>query len=268
MDNNLYDQASEVFQAIKETSTIALFLDFDGTLIPFANSPADVHIPQKVRTLLKKLAEHPQCRLAIITGRTLEEIKQLVAIKGLTYAAVHGWEIEFSSGEMFQWNGYNQTKEAMDAIKAKAENIFAGEQGVILEDKGVTMALHYRMVPQEKSKIIIDDFTRLVDEMNTNSCFQILQGSKVLEVRPRGWDKGKAVSVILESMETISGILPIYIGDDTTDEDAFRMLLGKGITIVVLNGRKRSTHATYSLETPSEVHRFLADVLDNIQMVH
>ena len=120
MASYLYEKASEVFQGIKEASAIALFLDFDGTLVPYENSPTEVYLPQKIRSLLKKLAEHSRCRLAVITGRTLAEIKHLVDIKGLTYAAVHGWEIEFSSGEIFQWNGYNQTKKTMEGGEQNA----------------------------------------------------------------------------------------------------------------------------------------------------
>jgi trehalose 6-phosphate phosphatase len=261
MTRPLYDQAQQVFQSIKETATIVLFLDFDGTLVPFANTPQDVILSRKVRALLKKLADHSRCRLIIITGRTRGEIKDFIDLKGVTYAAVHGMYIEFSSGEIFQWKDHAQAKGALKEIRDKAQDILSREPGVLIEDKGLTVALHYRMVPQQRKTTVIEQFTNIVDRANSKHVLHKLKGSDVLEVRPNGWNKGKAVETILHRMDATTDFLTIYVGDDTTDEDAFRVLSDKGITIVVRNGIERTTHATYFLETPADVHCFLGDLL-------
>jgi len=121
----------------------------------------------------------------------------------------------------------------------------------------LTLAFHYRMVEKEKSQEMIDKFLNLVNKVGNPNSIDVLHGSKVVEIRPKGWNKGKAVELILKKVSKNKNFLPIYIGDDTTDEDAFNSIGNKGITIFVENDEERSTSAQYSLKNPNEVLDFL-----------
>jgi len=240
-----------------------IFLDFDGTLAPIANMPQEAFIPPEVKGLLGKLSENPRCKLAIISGRALEDIKNLIGLKGVIYSGNHGLEIEGPKIK-FETQASARLKLVIRGIAADMKKRFSGIRGVLIEDKGLALSVHYRLIPKDDLPV----FERIISEATlpyiARNEVMVNSGKKVSEVKPPvKWDKGKAVLWLLARQQFISGIknvLPIYIGDDLTDEDVFKALGKKGLTIFV--GKPGDSKAGYYLKDTKEVIKFLRLISD------
>lgn len=256
MPEYLLDHLYQISDRINKADEIYLFLDYDGTLVSFENRPQDVVTSQEVKIVITHLLHNKKFTVIIVTGRTLYEIKKLLDIEGLSFAALHGLQINLSNGMNYNWKPMNNLRKILENIKKFAEKKFQNERRIILEDKEFTVALHYRMLNEEKIKDVVDGFIEIVKAKDTSNKLDILHGSKVVEIRPAGWNKGKAVELISSNIIS-KNALQIYIGDDTTDEDAFRYINNQGITIFVSNDTNRSTTAQYWLKDPDDVIKFL-----------
>jgi trehalose-phosphatase len=142
--------------------------------------------------------------------------------------------------------------------------MYKNRKEIIIEDKTYSLAFHYRLLPENKVQPLIEhieDITKKIDQQNQ---IQLIYGAKVIELRAQGWNKGKAIDLLLNENHSTEDILPIYIGDDTTDEDAFKQIKKQGITIYVKNNDYKKTNAEYFVYNPEEVHFFLQS-LNTIQ---
>lgn len=147
----------------------------------------------------------------------------------------------------------------MSSLRQKFQTIKTDFPGSLLEDKHYALALHYRQVQSSDHNQIIERFLSVVHEyQRQGAAIEVVHGKKVLEIRPLGVNKGKAVQFVLQSREVRT--LPLYLGNDTTDEDAFRALRERGITILVADQPQR-TAARYYLKNPEEVLVFLSHLL-------
>ena len=252
---HLLNSLNEIRKTIDKFNQIALFLDYDGTLVPFKDRPEYATPPQTLIELLRRLVDTSNFVVSIVSGRPIADLKRMLPIKGLSFLGLHGLEIEFL-GKTFVWEISKNLKPIVRKIKEKLVARFSGEEGVLIEDKVLTLALHYRMLKTEKVEPIKRDFLQIVDQEN-NGGLEIIDGANVLEVRPKGWNKGKAVQLALKDL---GNVLPFYIGDDTTDEDAFR-IIDSGITVRVSNSREK-THAKFYLRNTDEVMIFLNWLLE------
>lgn len=243
---------------ILKDKTIVLFLDYDGTLALIAKTPAQAVLSKENRYLLKKLFSKLHSRIVIISGRSIADIKSIVGIKGITYAGNHGLEIE---GERIKLRSPISAK-AKSAIR-RIVKVFSKQLltvgGSFVEDKGASLSVHYRLASKKNTLLFLKNITRLIKPYMANNKIKVNYGKKVCEIKPFGsWDKGQAVLWLLAKIKKIvkkNNIFPIYIGDDTTDEDAFRVLKNKGLTVFV--GKPKKTCAKYYLKNPKEVHIFL-----------
>jgi trehalose 6-phosphate phosphatase len=261
MPDYLFDKINDIKGKIKKSDNILLFLDYDGTLVTFKDKPADVVTTYEVESIISQIIGLKEFKVAIITGRTLSDIKKLIDIEGLSYAALHGLQIEMSDGSKYDIKAKEELQLILKEVKNLAKQRFQNEKGVLLEDKLYTFALHYRMVEDNRENNIKMDFIKIIKSVDTNNKLDILPGSKLIEIRPKGWNKGKAVDLLTSHIKSDS-VLPIYIGDDTTDEDAFNVLKDMGITIYVSNNSNLKTAAKYWLKDPDDVLKFL-DILSN-----
>ncbi len=255
MTKPLFDNLTQIDQRLHNSEHTLLFLDYDGTLIPFQNHPHQVTTPPDLHQLLTKIQAHPRYQIAIITGRTHEEIHHLLPINGLIYAALHGLHITIPPHHQYTWEIPNKQHQRITAIKKQAILTFENNPAITIEDKHASVAFHYRRLPEKDIPKHTQYFLRLVHTIDPQHTLNIIHGSKVIEIRPTGWHKGNAVHYIRSHHNTPS--LPIYIGDDTTDEDAFSTLKQTGMTIHVQNHQQRPTHAHYYVENPQQVHKFL-----------
>ncbi len=234
---------------LKNAEKIFLFLDYDGTLTPIVKKPELAKLDSQLKKLLRKISvKYPT---AIISGRPLKEIKKLVGIKNIIYSGNHGLEIEINGKKIIQ-NASRESKKEICRIKDKLAKEIKKIDGAFLEDKGLTLSIHWRLV---NKKNLLKLFATIRAVIRNNSCVVLTKGKKVWEIRPNiNWNKGNAVRFILSLLPTAYCPLPIFIGDDTTDEDAFRTLKN-GITVRI--GKSKSTKARYYLKNQSEIQGFL-----------
>jgi len=242
---------------------ILLFLDYDGTLTPIVETPEKAVIPQNTKNLLEELSTSPRYRIAIISGRSLSDIKALVGLKDIIYAGNHGLEIEGPKIK-FESQVSPRLKSIIRYIYKDMVSRFSKIKGVLIEDKGLTISIHYRLLDEKDIQEFLSVFNEITDPYIVRSKIKINTGKKVYEIRPPVmWDKGKVVLWLLARQQFLLGenkILPVYIGDDVTDEDAFKVLKKKGLTIFV--GEQASSEAQYYLKTIEEVTEFLRLIAD------
>jgi len=238
-----------------------LFFDFDGTLVPIQNNPADCSLSPRVRDQLEKIALSGSASIAILSGRSLPDIRKRVQIKGIYYGGNHGLEI---SGPQIRFihpeaKSFKHTIDRVYQSIAKATKNF---QGVFIEKKNLSFTLHYRMAGKENKALVRHIFHKTISEEFAGHAFKVIKGKKVLELAPDVlWDKGRAALFILQRLNM--DYLPVYVGDDLTDETAFRALKENGITIRV--GRSKKTEAQYYLKGHWEILQFLKTIYDIIQ---
>ena len=231
MNDYLFQRLDYIKNKITE-KRISLFLDFDGTLTPIVSRPEKAFLSFQMRELIQRLCSVH--KVAIVSGRELGDIKERVGIPECVYVGNHGLEIE-GNGISFKVNGAVEARsEIMKFLREIQEAIREGNiRGAVLEDKKLTASIHYRLM----DKIDIEAFLSLVRSALKpyleKGLFRIVEGKKVVEVRPNvQWDKGEAVQWLM-MQEGFKESIPIYIGDDETDRDAFRAIKGQGISIAV-----------------------------------
>jgi trehalose 6-phosphate phosphatase len=243
--------------AWRRSGALVLLLDFDGTLAPIVERPEVAAPLPEALEAARRLAARSDVRLAVISGRGLADVRDRFPLEGVDYAGNHGMEIEGP--------GLNEIhpearaarpllEEAADTVRPLVERA----SGALLEDKGLTLSVHYRMTPPA-------DAARLREAVHAalkpRSGLRLTEGKMVLEVRPRvEWDKGRAVRFLLQRRPPPPGAPILYLGDDTTDEDAFRELAGKGEGVLVSEEPPSATAAGSWLRHPGEVAELLADL--------
>jgi trehalose 6-phosphate phosphatase len=238
--------------------TILLFLDFDGTLAPIASTPARARLPSRTKKLLRQLHSIPNIKVAIISGRDLDDIKKMVGIPGIICAGNHGCQI---SGSGIDWQHDFPTARQRKLQKLYKELSIAMKEicGVLIENKNMSIAVHYRNVKNADMARFRKALTEISSPYISSLFIKASFGKKVLELGlATTWNKGKAVNWLIRSLKLLgsnNSCVPICIGDDVTDETGFKTLKHKGITIHVGAG-KQST-ASYYLRNPSDVATFL-----------
>jgi len=230
----------------------SVFLDYDGTLTPIVARPDLAVLSDQMRSTLRDLAA--RCSVAIVSGRDMADVRKLVGLDNLVYAGSHGFDIAGPGGLRIQHEQGAAFTAAVERATERLKPALAGIEGALVEPKRFAVAVHYRQVADDEVaavEAVVDRVLQAVPELKKSG------GKKVFELRPRfDWDKGKAVLWLLEALGQTGGdVLPFYIGDDLTDEDAFRALQDRGITIYV--GRPEQTAARYVLADTEQAGAFL-----------
>ncbi len=245
---------------LRRAERIVLFLDFDGTLVGFKRNPEDVRLDDSGRRLLERLSRHPRVDLVFISGRRRVDLKRRVGVRGAAYFGLHGFESRAGirlSAPSRRW---------LARICKLVSRRLRGLRGVWLEDKRSSLALHYRDAPAAaaaKARTAVKQV--LAAE---RAPLRVLRGKKILEMLPPEIEgKGAAASALVQSLGP--GALPVYFGDDATDEMAFVALrkLGRNggphpVTVHVGSGSR--TEAQYRVRTVNEVRiclEWLAETL-------
>lgn len=243
---------------IKADSKIALFLDFDGTLGPIKKDPDRCLLSVKTKKQLRLLASAKQCYPSILSGRSLPDIMGRVGIRKIYYGGNHGLDIS-GPGIRYTHPESISARPILNDVRKQLQKEIRDIDGAWLEDKKYTLSLHFRTVRKKDIPLIEKIFYKTVGELLEKKLLAVLKGKKVLELMPNAlWDKGKAALYILQGLK--EDCLPIYIGDDQTDENAFEVLYKKGITIRI--GKLKKTSANYYLNGSWEVSRLLKKVLE------
>ncbi len=249
-------QALESLDAIRHALVgrrLAVFLDYDGTLTPIVARPELAVLAPEMRESLRRLAA--VCTTAIVSGRALADVAALVNEPDLVYSGNHGFEIRGPGGTSVQHDKGREFQSEVARARDRIAERIRDVPGAFVEDKTYSLSVHYRQAAAErKSEIEAAVDTVLADLPRLRKHF----GKKVFEVRPRmDWDKGKAVLWLLTALGLDGDhVLPLYIGDDVTDEDAFRALAGRGLGLLVAE-EPHDSAAAYSLRNPDEVRQLL-----------
>ncbi len=228
----------------------SLFLDLDGTLAPLAPRPQDVVADPTRNALLAALSSRMQGRVAVVSGRTIEDVDRILSGKIQAVAGVHGLTRRTSDGRFILAALHPGLGETRAAFKAFA----AALPGLLIEDKTASIALHYRGAPQLERQAIA-----LAERLAAKTGLVAQRGAAVIELRTPGADKGDAVAAFLAEPPFVGG-RPVFVGDDLTDEDAFifvERMGGQGVLV----GPKRDTAASRRLEDVAAVLTWLQEIV-------
>lgn len=235
---------------------MAVFLDYDGTLTPIVARPELAALAEDVRETVRSLAE--LCPVTIVSGRDRLDVQQLVQIESLIYAGSHGFDIAGPESKAIQFEHGSRFLATLDQAEKALSHELSGVAGARIERKKFSIAVHFRGVAQRDEKRvepIVDGLLARHTDLRKGL------GKKVFELQPGiDWHKGKAVLWLLDALGLNTyDVLPLYIGDDVTDEDVFLALASQtkhGIGIVVTE-TPRPTAARYSLKNTHEAQTFL-----------
>jgi trehalose 6-phosphate phosphatase len=236
-----------------DTDQVAILLDIDGTLLDIAPTPHDVRVPPTLRRTLTKLHARTGGALALVSGRSLRDIDLIFSPLQLTAVGGHGAEIRL----LPEGSSKRQPSVLLDKkLRRRFADIAGSGDGIIVEDKGYSLALHYRLAP-EKQRAVEDAVAAICADLPT-AFLEVLPGKSVLEIKKVGFNKGTAIQYLM-SQPPFAGRRPIFVGDDTTDETAFAIVPEfDGIAISV--GRM-VPGVTQRFEAPSDVRRWLERIV-------
>jgi trehalose 6-phosphate phosphatase len=233
---------------------IALFLDFDGTLVELAPQPEAVIVPSDLPPLLARIHQRMRGAAATISGRPIAEIDGFLAPVKLPASGAHGAELRETADAAIKVVGAHLSDPLRAQIKAIVAMLEKRWPGLRTEDKGTSFAVHYRHAPEAEA-----DLRAALEALNFGNGWQLLAGHRVFEVKARGWDKGTAIRRIMEGA-AFAGRRPIFIGDDRTDLDgmaAARKLGGDGVAVGGLDA-----DVAWMLSDPAAVREWLRRLAD------
>jgi trehalose 6-phosphate phosphatase len=250
----------EQFAAKLAGRRLAVFLDYDGVLTPIVDRPEDAVMSDGMREAVQALAQ--RCSVCVVSGRDRPVVQQLMDLDNLVVAGSHGFDIwspqEGTIAHDAVTGFEDLISEVTDRLRAEVEPI----AGAMIEPKRASVAVHYRLAdPERRAKV-----TTMVDELldEYSGRLKVTPGKMVYELQPKiDWNKGKAVLHLLQTLDLdTDDVVPLYLGDDITDEDAFRALTGRGVGIIVAHPddpevANRPTAADFVLESTVEVEQFL-----------
>lgn len=248
---HLFDRWAGVSARLRGAEHVALFLDFDGTLVPLRHRPGNVWLNPVVRRAVESLARRRRVTVCLISGRRLADLRRRARIAGARYVGLHGWE--------FEGKARRAVPEFLVHLKRSLTTRLGELSGIRTEDKGFSIGVHYRgarATAVRRARALLQECLRPYQGQ-----FRLLKGKKVWEILPAEVaGKGAAAREVLNELGRPA--LPVYLGDDTTDEAAFEALRA-GITVRV--GPTRQTRARYRLRSPKEVWDLLARLEEEIR---
>ena len=258
---HLFRAWPEVAATLAQADHVLLLSDYDGTLTPIVEHPELAHLSTATRSLLQELAQQQRYTVGIISGRALRDLKLRVGVESMLYAGNHGLEVEGASVS-FVHPVAEEFKAVAHELNLALQRGISTIKGAFVEDKGLSLSVHYRLADSEREPEVKSAFEHAVSEPRRLGKVRTTAGKKVYEVRPAvDWDKGKAIAMVVAETSRAqpeSRTTAVFLGDDLTDEDGF-MVVGKlgGITVFV-GDEPRETAADYFLRSPSEVADFLS----------
>ncbi len=240
---------------MQDAHRLLLLFDYDGTLTPIVAKPQDAVLSAQMRSLLIDLSKKDKYVVGIVSGRGLCDLKFLVSIPGLIYAGNHGLEISGPNID-FAHSGVKLSAQALNELQGLLANALADVPGLTVEHKGMSLTVHFRGTPDSYNDSVDDTVVKVAEPFVQRGEVKITRGKKVVEVRPNlDWDKGKAIARIRESYPDRP--LPLFFGDDQTDEDGFAVVQDQGGVAVFVGLPRTATIALHQVESPEEVAQVL-----------
>jgi trehalose 6-phosphate phosphatase len=272
---------SDTVAARLDGKPLAVMLDVDGTLAPIASRPEEAAVPVETRRVVAALAALPGVRVALVSGRAAADARRMVGVANVWVIGNHGFEVVSPDGGELEQPELEPWRSAIARAARRIAPLVAPVPGVILEDKGWTLSVHYRLADPKVVPRLVESVERAAAPLG----LRVSRGKMVVEVRPDvRVDKGTAVLRLAAELGALSrhdsgtladydeddaangaGGAAVFIGDDQTDEDAFRALRSRSpraVTIRVTHGEAIATAAEFSVEDPAAVRNFLEWLFD------
>jgi len=235
---------------------VLLLFDYDGTLTPIVARPELAMLGDETRKMLSALARMDRFVVGVVSGRGLTDLEGLVAVPGLVYAGNHGLEIR-GRGMDFVHAEAPDFEASLDEVTRLLERELANVPGIVVDNKRLTLTVHFRNAPESYSAQLDSTVVTTAAPYVEAGQMKITRGKKVVEVRPNlDWGKGKAIEKIREDCG--DSPLPMFFGDDQTDEEGFAVVQNSGGLAVFVGPARSNTIALHSLESPDEVGQVLA----------
>ena len=261
----LFDTWNEFSAACIAAPHILLLADYDGTLTPIVGRPEDAILSPSVRDMLSSLAGKKSFSVGIISGRSIEEIKQFVNLGNIYYSGNHGMEID-GPGLEYRNSAAISMKTLIDDLTARLSAELSDIAGVIVQNKGFSLSVHYRLVKPGYENKIAGRVKHITLSLQEKGEIKVFEQKKLWEIRPLlDWDKGKAVKLIGQKTKdrlNLARLLTIYLGDDTTDEDVFKILHRPDGWSIYIGDQKKTSAAEYYLKSTEEVALLLSKLVN------
>lgn len=245
------EQSSSLTAAppLVDPAEIGLFLDFDGTLVDLVDRPDAVTVNANLRTLLKQLSDRLEGRVAVVSGRSIAQLADFFGSLSERLALVgsHGAEVKTPGEEVVS----PERPPALDEAEDLFARTFGGNERIVIEVKTLGVAIHYRLDPSAEAAAV-----DLATDFASKHGLELQRGKMMVEVRSAGHDKGRGIAALL-GMAPFAGTVPVFVGDDLTDEPGFARCAQMG-GVGILVGEPRATAAQYRLPDVAAVHEWLA----------
>ncbi len=255
---HILDNLPEISEKLKSREKVLLGMDHDGTLAEIITTLVDSRMTESMRNILYSLSQNPRIHLVIISGRTLESLKEVVNIKSnnIFYAGNHGFEIE-GGGTSYTFDD----KEALEKINVITEEMcgqLSKVEGMVFEKKIFTTSFIFSTVEPEKQESVRSE---ILESLQKYQGIRIVEGKKLFNIRPMvNINKGVALETVGRHFykdEWRNRVTAIYLGDDNSDEDAFKTLEDKDIGVIVNENPPETTNAGYYAKNVKEIEDFL-----------
>jgi trehalose-phosphatase len=258
-----FSSENELNQWVRSADRLWLFIDYDGTLKEFTRRPDILNPDPNLIKLIGQLSQKSKIRLAILTGRRLQDILTLLPVEGIFIAATYGIEVQTRQGKLIQRIDFTRVRPLLDQLKPLWLNILNHRTDFYLEDKGWALAIHARFASNKEATGVFSAIKQTLDQELINGDYQLIADKKFLEVSPIVANKAKTVTFLLNSFP-FPGAIPLYIGDDANDAEAFKTVhsLG-GVAIAVAHyfGRISAIGGDFLLKSPKAVRKWLENLV-------
>jgi trehalose 6-phosphate phosphatase len=235
----------------------AVFLDYDGVLTPIVDRPEDARMTDDMRRVVRALAG--RCSVCVVSGRDRAVVQDLMGVDDLVVAGSHGFDIWHPERGTLEHEAATGFEELVADVTDRLRGELAGREGVAVEPKRASVAVHYRLAGPDDAALVERLVHRLLEERPDS--LKVTPGKMVYELQPKlDWDKGRAVDHLIGVLGLAGpDVVPVYLGDDVTDEDAFRTLAGRGVGVWVGDpaGLGRDTAAGFTLDSVDDVRELL-----------
>ncbi len=255
----------QIMEQVLGHDRLWLFLDYDGTLADFVATPDLIVTDPEVVALITRLALCSSVRVAVISGRTLEQVRELLPVPGIFLAGTYGVELYTPDGELLLRAERSRIRPALEQLTPIWQQLISDRAGFFLEDKGWALALHARFAHDAEANQVLSSAWASIVELASSSEFRVLHSQRFLEVGPAIARKDHTVDYVLERFAW-PGALPVYLGDDDQDEEAFATIKAHHGVALLVAAFQRTTLADAQLASPQATRDWLNQLAERLSV--